>query len=221
MKHIGLYGGSFDPVHRGHLAMAQAALNECQLDEIVFIPCQDPVYKEVKQKTCLASAADRYAMLALACKSNTALSISRCEIDRITPSFTLITLDEFLAQRPQTRFYFLLGLDTFSTLPTWYQWQGILERVNLILLPRELSKEEQTRMNAEPLASLLSERKISDLERFKAHQNGGIWQIQPPLSPYSSTCVREQVHLKSSWQNLVTAEVADYIESKHLYQETE
>ncbi|WP_417917055.1 nicotinate-nucleotide adenylyltransferase [Candidatus Electronema sp. JC] len=131
MERIGLFGGTFDPVHTGHLAIAEQAADELRLDQVLFIPAADPPHK---RKTW-ASYGQRVAMLEAALAGCARFSISLIEAELPAPSYTVDTLRE-LRQRLAGQFYFLLGADSLLELHLWHRFQDLLKLTKFIVISR-------------------------------------------------------------------------------------
>ena len=129
----GLLGGTFNPVHLGHLALAREARKAFGLDEVWLIPCAVPPHKTT---TDLAPDADRLAMLRLATAGDPALRVSDIEMHLPPPSWTLRTLDALRAAHPGRRFAFIIGGDTLTQLHTWHEPLQVLERARFVTLAR-------------------------------------------------------------------------------------
>lgn len=130
-KKIGLLGGSFDPIHNGHLHIAEQVLNQLQLDEIWFIPNAHSPQRD-KPKF---SAEDRYKMCALAIKNLPQFKLCDLEINH-QQNYTIDTLKKLQVKHPENEFYLILGMDAYLNFETWRDWQGILKRVKLIVVNR-------------------------------------------------------------------------------------
>src|ERR1043165_7316990 len=123
-KRIALYGGTFDPVHNGHLAIAQNVLRLFALDELLFIPAHIAPHKRERAVT---PALKRYAMLALATQSEERMRISSIELDAPERPYTIDTLAR-LRERlgPQARLFFMMGADSWADITTWREWERLL-----------------------------------------------------------------------------------------------
>ena len=130
---LGILGGTFDPVHYGHLVAAEEARHAFGLDSILFIPCGRPYHKP---KPPTASAEDRYEMTRLATASNPLLDVSRIEIDRPGPSYTVDTVEALKRERPGCGLYVILGTDAVEELAEWAQPERLLEQCRLIVVSR-------------------------------------------------------------------------------------
>ena len=134
---IGILGGTFDPVHLGHLRLAldlldKNSLSPHKLSEIRFIPCKNPVLK----KSASASSQHRLAMLKLAVKNQPNFSIDDRELRRKTPSYMIDTLCELQTEMPEERFALIMGSDALSLFTQWQCYEDILEIAELVIIPR-------------------------------------------------------------------------------------
>lgn len=133
-QRIGVMGGTFDPIHCGHLAAASEAAHAFELDEVIFVPTGQPWQKTDRP---LAPAEDRYLMTVIATAANPVFSVSRIEIDRAGDTYTVDTLRELRAQRgPDAEFFFIIGADALSGLRTWRSPEELLSMVHFIGLTR-------------------------------------------------------------------------------------
>ena len=132
MKRVGLFGGSFDPVHNAHVALATVALDQLRLDEVRWIPAGQPW-----QKTrVLTSGADREAMVRLAIAGEPRFKLDRIELRRQGVTFTLDTVRELVAAEPGTEWFLILGQDQYATLHTWRDWRDLVALVTLAIANR-------------------------------------------------------------------------------------
>jgi nicotinate-nucleotide adenylyltransferase len=131
---FGVFGGSFNPPHVGHLAVAEAAADAARLDRVLWIPAATPPHK--RDDPTLASAADRLAMVRLATAGNDRFEVSDVEIAREGVSYTVDTLRALSAERPDARWSLILGGDSFTAFPTWRDPAGILSIARLLVYAR-------------------------------------------------------------------------------------
>jgi nicotinate-nucleotide adenylyltransferase len=191
MKRVGLFGGSFDPVHNAHVALAQLALEQLQLDEVRWIPAGQPW-----QKTrVLTSGADREAMVRLAIAGEPRFTLDRIELRRHGVTFTLDTVRLLAAAEPASEWFLILGQDQYATLHTWRDWRDLVALVTLAIANRP---------DAEPTVN--------------AHIAKVPHQIVTlPMMDISSTEVRRRVAAGEPIAGLVPDAVARYIERRQLY----
>lgn len=193
---IGLFGGSFDPVHDAHLALARSAIDALALDELIWVPTGNPW-----QKTrLLTPAADRIAMLRLALADADRQHIDGCEIDRAGPSYMIDTVLELQARHPPARWWLLLGQDQLANLPTWYRWRELVTLVALGIANR-----------AGVAAVVPPEVRAT-----------GAAVADVPLAPsaISSTGIRRRVAAGVDVGALVPPAVARYIDAHGLYRDS-
>jgi len=191
MKRVGLFGGSFDPVHNAHVALARTALEQLRLDELRWIPVGQPWQKARR----LAAAADREAMVRLAIAGEPRFVLDRVELRRSGPTFTLDTVRELVAAEPGHQWFLILGQDQYASLHTWHDWRELLDLVTLAIANR-------------PGAALAVNPQIARAEH----------QLVPlPMMDVSSTEVRRRVAAGESIAELVPGTVARYIEQHRLY----
>jgi nicotinate-nucleotide adenylyltransferase len=148
---IGVYGGSFDPVHLGHLLAAECCREQARLDRVVFVPAAVPPHKQHRR---LADAADRVAMLTLAIGGHEAFVVSTIELDRGGVSYTIDTLTALAAAHPHDALVLLLGPDSLAGLPTWREPRAILDGWEVAAIERE---------GLDDLAAVIREPAIADL----------------------------------------------------------
>ena len=202
---IGIFGGSFDPVHNAHLALARLALVELQLDELRWVPAGQP-WQKVRG---LTPAVHREAMLRLAMAGEPRFTLSRIEIERGGASFTLDTVREMQAAQPGAQWFLVIGQDQYAGFHTWQGWQELLARVTLAVANRAHPGRPGAAQAADP-----------EVQRV-AHKAMAL-----PMMDVSSTDIRgrlAQGQARGPWRrqgidDLVPPAVARYIEQHNLYQ---
>ena len=132
-KRLGIYGGTFDPVHWGHLLLAETAREACELDEVWFVPSGSPPHKQGRP---LTEPRHRINMLELALTGLPWFSVSRIEIGADQPTYTVDTLKRLAAMHPQSELFFLMGADSLADLPTWRQPDRIAELATIVAVNR-------------------------------------------------------------------------------------
>lgn len=191
---IGVMGGTFDPIHHGHLAAASEAAHAFDLDEVIFMPTGQPWQKADRP---IAPAEDRYLMTVIATAANPLFSVSRIEIDRAGDTYTVDTLRELREQRgPEANWFFIIGADALSGLDTWRSPEELLSMVHFIGL---------TRRGHQLAPGALGSESFSLME-------------MPTLEISSSIC-RERVRTGLPISYLVPDNVISYISKRGLYRD--
>jgi nicotinate-nucleotide adenylyltransferase len=217
---IGIIGGAFDPIHNGHLQMAHAIQQELLLESILFIPCKQSLYKH--EKCIVASTNDRIQLLKLALHDYPHFMIDLCEIERDTPSYTLLTLQALQCRFPQKTLCFILGHDTFSTLPSWSHYEALWNYAHFIVVPRPGSRPHTHQHYSDPnyskqlneLIKIHEANTLSDLQS----QSSGLCYFSEYIPPdISSTYIRQCIAEYKSIETFLPCEVQGYIQSKNLY----
>lgn len=200
MKKYAVFGGSFDPVHFGHLGLAEAAVREAQLDRLIFVPNRVSPFKEGKTRT---SAEDRCRMLEAVMDRNEAFALSRDEVDRQEPSYTVNTLRRF-RERLEGELSFVLGYDALLTLDTWFRGEEILREYDLITGRRP------------DTADSAAEAKIAF---FRQRYGAKIRVLTVAPMDFSSTEIRDRAAKGHSLAGLVAPKVEEYIIKHGLYRD--
>ena len=198
-RRVGLFGGSFDPVHGAHVALAEAALVEFGLDEVRWIPAGQPWQKA----RTMAPAADRAAMVQLAIAHEPRFTLDRIELDRPGDSFTLDTVRTLVAAHPGTLWFLLIGQDQYTGLHTWRDWQALLGLVVLAVAHRPTQRPADGPCN--------TRQPDAEVQRFPHRM------VPLPMLAISSTDIRQRVAAGADVSHLVPPGVARYIETQGLY----
>ena len=207
----GLFGGTFDPVHIGHLDVARAARRALNLDEVMLVPSNIPPHRSTPH----ASAAHRFAMAALAVQGENGLVVSDVEMLAPGPSYTSATLDRLAARGIDTRtLVFVTGADAFREIATWKGYPHILDRCHFVVVSRSSSEAPALRT----LLPILSERMIDAPSQLTDQPR--IFLVNAPTAPISSTDVRRRIAQGASVVGLVPAAVAGHIVRHGLYTAT-
>jgi nicotinate-nucleotide adenylyltransferase len=197
---VGVFGGTFDPVHYGHLILAEQCREQGRLDEILFVPAPRPPHKP---RPC-ARFEQRVEMLALALAGNAAFRIEEVEKERDGPSYTVDTLVELRKRRPNDELLLLVGADTIRDLPQWYEPRRIVEIAGLLVVGRP----ESSAPDRKELCARLG--LPFDAVRMEV--------IQAPLIDISSRDLRRRSAEGRSLRYLLPRAVECYIRDKRLYQ---
>ena len=197
MPEIGLMGGSFNPIHCGHVALARAALESGRVERVLFLPTGNPPHK----KEGLADKFDRLRMVELAVEHEAGMAVCREEIDRDGVIYTVDTLAALKRKMPDCTLTYLIGADTLRALGTWRRVETVIERCKFLVMMRE----GETREEVIRLAGLWTQRgaQIDFLDARKMD--------------ISSTQIREQIQKGLHFERLVPQAVADYIHEHGLY----
>ena len=203
---VGLFGGTFDPVHKGHLAMAAHFLEHVQFDTLYFIPAADPPHK-----CAVIPASERLCMLKLALVGLASCKVSDIELERNGPSYTIDTLRSMRLSYPDAALVFVLGADAFATLSTWHEWQSLLNYAHLWVMPRAgvvLSGEMSAYYRAHA---------CFDREQLSRAPSGMIYWSKQTVSSLSSTQLRAQLCAGLDCHNDLPPATYAYIKQHHLY----
>jgi nicotinate-nucleotide adenylyltransferase len=202
MKRVGILGGTFDPIHLGHLIPAEYAFDYLKLDRLLLIPSAAPVHRP---KHNPASPRDRLRMCQLAVASIPGFEVSDIEVARAEPSYTILTLTA-LSQTlpPGTEVYLLVGEDNLPLLHTWQAIADIVSLARIAVLPRP----HDAHPNLAPLEALIGEREVRAITSRL---------VPGPLVPISATLIRNRVRSGQPIAGLVPRSVADFIAASRLY----
>lgn len=190
---IGVMGGTFDPIHHGHLVAASEAAQHFDLDEVVFVPTGEPW-----QKSGVSNREKRYEMTVIATASNPRFTVSRVDIDREGPTYTIDTLRDLKKQRPDVDLFFITGADAVAQILSWRDHAELWDLAHFVAVSR-------------PGHVLSTEGLPSE----------DVSQLEIPALAISSTDCRERVHRGDPVWYLVPDGVVQYIAKHHLYRSTE
>ncbi len=194
---LGVLGGSFDPIHIGHLIMAEAVREVLDLDLLLFVPT---AIQPLKQEHLASTPQHRVAMVELAINGNPYFSLSRVDVDRPGPSYTVDTLRLLRQEYPQAAFWFILGADALHSFPRWRDLEGILAQARLAVVRRPGPTVDVTALS-------------QTLPQLQAAVD---W-VDAPLIDISSTDLRRRAADGLSLRYRVPDPVLDYIEANQLY----
>jgi nicotinate-nucleotide adenylyltransferase len=204
----GVFGGTFDPIHVGHLDVALAARRALGLDRVQIMPARVPPHRSQPA----ASPAHRFAMAALAVHGQAGLAVSDFEMEAEGPSYTSATLDRLAARGiDPAGLFFITGADAFRDIATWKDYPGILDRTHFVVVSRPGCAAPTLRHLLPDLA-----RRMIDAPR-EIPARPGIFLVDAPTAPVSSTAVRDRLAHGQSIDGLVPAAVRTYIETQDLY----
>lgn len=206
-KPIGIFGGTFDPIHQGHLACARYVLSHCQLASVRLMPCHIPPHRA----TPGVSATERAKMVELAIANEPRLQLEPLELSNSAPSYTVDSLSMLKQQNPKQSLAFIIGMDSLQYFKQWHQWQRILQLAHLIVCRRPGYAE-----TAGDAPALLSEYG-GTLQQLQAQEAGVILLLDNPDFAESATLIRQQLPLNSATQAMLAPAVLQYIRQHQLY----
>lgn len=206
MQRIAIFGGTFDPVHLGHIKTSLCIQSTFNFDSYFFLPCKTPTLKPPSH----ASSLQRIEMLQLAIANHPAFKLDLREINRETPSYMVETLKSFRDEFPDYSITLILGYDAFISLPRWYQWEKLLTLAHLLVIQRAGWSELAI---PQALAELISKHKeqASDLKGSLAFFEAGLYE-------FSSSQIREEIKKGLDVSTKLPQGVYQYIKQKGLYQ---
>lgn len=221
VKRIGLFGGTFNPVHSGHLLAAQVVMSRLSMTDIWFIPAAIPPHKTPEG---VVAAEHRLEMLRLAAKGVAGLSVSEVELNRTGPSYTIDTVRYFLSHAAtDTQYHLIVGLDAFFEIDTWKSYQKLMRLVPMVVLVRPDFQPENRNPARERVLGYLQTR-ISpsyvfskENQQFECPGRPPLVLIDGGLMAISATVVRERIRARVDIAPFVPARVAKYIKRKGLY----
>jgi nicotinate-nucleotide adenylyltransferase len=186
---LGIYGGTFDPIHHGHLILARDALEQLKLDAVLFVPCGRSPFKDLQPR---ATDTQRLALLRLALKSEPRFWLTRCELDRPAPSYAFDTAREIRESFPKAELFWLIGADQLADLDRWHRVTELRQLVKFALLARATAEGKD---GAETVPGLPRPRRVD----------------------ISATEIRHRVKSRLPIDHLVPGPVAAYLQRHGLY----
>lgn len=197
-----LFGGSFDPIHNGHLIISRAAAEKLGVDRLILIPAAQPPHKA---GTIVASVQDRFGMAELAAADDPLIHVCDCELNRPGPSFTLDTINHLRAVfGPAAKLYWLIGADTIKEFPTWYKVKQLAAACTIVTARRPGYNDD----DLTPLQPTFDDQQIHSIRQH---------MLDTPTIDISATHIRRRIREGLSIRHLVPAPVSDYILEHHLY----
>lgn len=198
MSHkVGILGGTFDPIHKGHIAIAKLAAEECELEQVILIPTGTPPHKE----TQVTSAEHRYRMTELAADEIPFLIVSDIESKRTGYSYTVDTINQLKKEQPDTEYFYIIGADNIGYIRQWKDAKALLKGLNIICISRE-------GYDMEPEGQIL-EREFGAM----------VHNVHIKAIPISSTEIREKLNKKEDVKQYLNEAVLTYIQKNKLYGE--
>lgn len=199
-RRIGIMGGTFDPIHYGHLVAASEVVSLYHLDEMVFVPTGTP-WQKSERALPVSSAEDRYLMTVLATATNQQFSVSRVDIDRGGKTYTVDTLRDLKSIYPDAELFFITGIDALNTILSWQHWEELFELAEFVGVSRP--------------GYIVHDKNFKHLPRKK------ISLVEVPGMAVSSTDCRERARTGRPIWYMVPDTVVRYITKRGLYQQRE
>lgn len=211
MSDILIFGGTFDPVHNGHMEVAMNVQNHCQFERFIFLPCKVPVLKNNSH----ASPQQRLDMLQLALQDHPGykFEIDDREIVRDSPSWTVTTLEDYrMGSGNSIAITLLMGRDSFADLPRWHNWEKLLLLCNMLIInrPGDISYSST-------ILDLLNKHETDKPSDLKTQPYGKIYRFNAGMYDFSSTSIRHQLLENKTGKLPLPATVSHYIKQFKLY----
>lgn len=207
MNTVGIFGGTFDPVHIGHIRLAEQVQRRLALDQLQFLPCAIPVHRDLP----LASDEDRLKMLELAISGRSHWLVNTVELDRDGRSYMVDSLQIIQRQQPGDKLVLLLGVDAFNAFHRWKAPEAILALAHLVVCHRPGSLPDKT---------IFSERHQTSLDLLRSAEAGGIFHLDIDENHCSSSGVRQSLAQNGSAPDCLLPAVYHYIQQHQLYEVT-
>lgn len=208
-KKIGIFGGTFDPIHIGHLRMALELKQQLNLDEMRLLPCHQPPHRSTPQ----VSSEQRAEMLRIALQDCPELQLDKRELQRDKPSYTYDTLLELRAEcGSDVSLVLCMGEDAFAGIGNWYCWQELIRLAHIVVIARP----GWSIPDSGDARDLLNKH-VREVKSLDEQPAGSIVLQSPRLLPISATEIRQQISAGKSAQFLVSDAVWNYIKTNHLY----
>jgi nicotinate-nucleotide adenylyltransferase len=221
LERIGLFGGTFNPIHLGHVQVIREVKAGFGLDKILIIPSALPPHKKLNS---VVDAEDRLEMIRLAFSDDPNFEISDVELKRSGPSYTIDTVCHFKSISPEnTKLYLIVGLDAFLEIDTWKSYNDLFSLIPFIVMSRTVNEENNAKSQWKSLKSYLQS-KISKRYTFSSTQSAFIHDKKQPVFVFnvtpvdiSSTIIRKRIKEGRSINQLVPEIIEDFIKAKGLY----
>lgn len=204
---IGIFGGTFDPVHYGHLRPAQEIMAALSLHKLFLVPALTPPHRQA----AVASAEQRLQMVRLATREFQHLTVDDCEIRRGGISYTVETLQTYRQQYPQTPLCLLIGSDAFSLLESWHQWQQIPKLAHLVVMQRPHQEQDAIPQWSEACL-------VSNVNELSTTSAGKVYLHAVTPQDISATAIRQAISRNEDVAYMLPAPVLQYIQQHRLYE---
>lgn len=207
---MGIFGGTFDPVHCGHLHLAETALKKLNLTELRFIPLHIPPHSNLPQ----ASPAQRLEMLKIATENNSHFTVDDCEIKRGGITYTIDTLKILRQELKTTSLCMLMGIDSFHTLPYWRAWKDFLDYTHITIVDRP---QNDTIITDQKLHQIMHGATTDLVSTLQQNTAGYIMRLRVQMLDISSTKIRNMLQKFNVDSTQLPAKVLHFIKTNNLY----
>lgn len=211
MHTIAIFGGTFDPIHKGHLQTSLTLQAYFGFDSYIFLPCKMPTIKPPTH----ASSEQRISMIQLAIKDYPYFKLDLREIMRDTPSYMVETLESFRLQNPNASIILIIGYDAFLSLPRWFQWEKLITFAHLLIINRLEFSHQPIPKN---LHQFLKKYERNNKENLLTTPAGSIFLFDAGNYSISSSLIRDEIRKGVNVKNKLPFQVYEYIKSQGLYQ---
>ena len=209
MRSIGVLGGTFDPIHNGHIHLALEVHDKLKLDEVKLIPANIPPHRS----TPLASANDRKKMTELAVCDQKNLSVDLREIENKNISYTINTLISLRTEFPNDVLFLIVGEDVFNMVDSWKDWQSLLNYSHIIVATRP----DDDKNISNELKTWRDKNRTNDIKKLKATLSGYIFYINTPIVEISSSMIRKYYSQHKNIGGYLPTNIITYIKDNNLY----
>ncbi|AWL11451.1 Nicotinate-nucleotide adenylyltransferase [Saliniradius amylolyticus] len=206
---IGIFGGTFDPIHQGHLKPVKAAAQQIGLDKVYLLPCHIPPHKGAPE----VSSAQRREMVALVCGEDRLFELDDRELNADVPSYTVNTLRQYRLEHPDSPLMFFMGMDSFNSFHRWVQWQEITDLAHLVVC---LRGHHQPDWN-DDIQTLLKQRRTERPKELHRQPAGLIYLADTPELTLASTDLRRHLRQGQADSSEIPEAVLNYIQQHGLY----
>ncbi|WP_416305075.1 nicotinate-nucleotide adenylyltransferase [Neptunicella sp. SCSIO 80796] len=206
---LAIFGGTFDPIHKGHLQPVAQAAGQLRIEQVYLLPCHIPPHRQ----TPAVGAQQRLEMVRLACQDNSLFTADDRELRRNTPSYSFDTLSEFRQQFPDQSIAFFMGMDAFNHFDSWYRWQDILKLSHIIVCARP----GYALTHNSVLDKLVGQQANQSVNALHDTGSGIIHFAEMELIDISATAIRQQLSAGQPPSDLLHPAVAEYIRQHGLY----
>lgn len=207
---IAVFGGTFNPVHLGHINMAKQCVDAFKLTSLYFMPCAQPTHKTAPD----ISSEHRIGMLKAAISPFPCFKLDLRELNRTGPSYSLLSLQELRGEHPTTPILFLIGMDSFNTLDKWYEWQAITQLCHIVVYQRP----GQSCKVSGALESYMHQANVDSIDTLTNFIAGKLYFLPGEVLDAASSVIRNQLKVNVKNNELLPSTVSQYIKQHRLYQ---